>query len=64
MSELMVCVFEGEDRAAQVCGTLVSDLAGVVADAAIISREADGGVHAELATNLVGKGKAAGFSGV
>ena len=61
MSELMVCVFEGEDRALQVSGTLVSELAGVVEDAAIISREADGGVHAELAANLVEKGKYGGI---
>ena len=61
MSELMVCVFEGEDCAAQVSCILAGGLTGAVEDAAIISREADGGVHAELATNLVGKGKYGGI---
>ncbi len=61
MSELMVCVFEGEERAAQVARVMPSDLAGMVQDAALISRGADGSVHAELAANLVEKGKYGGI---
>jgi len=61
MSELIVCVFEGEDRAAQVASQMPSDLAGVVQDAAVISRGTVGSVHAELAANLVEKGKYGGI---
>ncbi len=57
MSELMVCVFEAEDRAVQVASQVPSDVTGLVQDTAVISCGADGSVHAERAANLVENGK-------